>query len=353
METKIIKINNDSFFNKILNYPAKVLKDGGLVAFPTETVYGLGADALNSDAIKKIFEAKGRPADNPLILHISDIETLDKITKEYGGLAKKVISKFWPGPLTIVFRKKDIVPDIVTGGLDTVAVRMPSNKIAKKLIKLADTPIAAPSANISGRPSPTNVNHVIDDLSGEVECIIDGGECSVGLESTVLDLSNDEPMILRPGKITFEQLKEVISDLKIAKELKNEDIDEGMDLKSPGMKYTHYSPNADVFIIETKDDFDQTGVKEINKLIKTKFADYNVGVLCTDDFYDDYQCDNKISLGSRDKLDKIANKLFFSLRKFDEIGVDIILAESFASKEIGLAIMNRLKKSAGFKIFKV
>ena len=265
METKIIRIDKDNYFNKILNYPAKVIQEGGLVAFPTETVYGLGANALEEEAIYKIFEAKGRPADNPLIVHIANINELDMLVEEYSGLVKKVISKFWPGPLTIVFKKKDIIPEIVTAGLDTIAVRMPSSKIARKLIEMAGVPIAAPSANLSGKPSPTTVLHVIDDLTGKVDCIIDGGNCEVGLESTVLDLSTDIPTILRPGCVTYEELQEVLPDIVFDSALS----DSAITPKSPGMKYVHYSPDADVYILEC-DIINTEERLEINRIVKER-----------------------------------------------------------------------------------
>jgi L-threonylcarbamoyladenylate synthase len=348
METKIIRIDKDNYFNKILNYPAKVLQDGGLVAFPTETVYGLGANALDEEAIYKIFEAKGRPADNPIIVHIANINELDNLVKEYNGVVKKVISKFWPGPLTIVFNKKEIVPEIVTSGLDTVAIRMPSSKIARKLIEMAGVPIAAPSANISGKPSPTIVEHVIADLTGKVECIIDGGNCDVGLESTVLDLSADIPTILRPGFVTYEDLLEVLPNVVFDKALH----DNTLIPKSPGMKYIHYAPDAEVYILEC-DVINKEKIYEINKIIKNDFENKKVGFMGSNLFIKNFSEYFTVSLGSEEDLGEIASNLFGALRFFDDNNIDVIIAESFKNEGIGIAIMNRLIKSAGYKTIKL
>lgn len=348
METKIIKIDQENYFNKILNYPAKVLKEGGLVAFPTETVYGLGCNALDEEAIGKIFEVKGRPGDNPLIIHISEIEMLDELVKDYSGIVKKVISKFWPGPLTIVFKSSDIVPSIVTAGLDTVAVRMPSNAIAQKLIEIADVPVAAPSANLSGKPSPTSAKHVIDDLSGKIECIIDGGDCEVGLESTVLDMSSDQPTILRPGGVTIEELRKVIPSVIYDEALKNLEIIP----KSPGMKYVHYSPEAEVYILENFD-YSTDKIKSIEAIIEKDFPDKKVGFMGSKSFIKSFDKFYGISLGNVNDFNQIASNLFRALRSFDDNGIDIVISESFELIGVGHAIMNRLRKSAGYKTIKL
>jgi len=344
METKIIKIDQENYFNKILNYPAKVLKEGGLVAFPTETVYGLGCNALDEEAITKIFEVKGRPGDNPLIIHISEIEMLDALVKDYSGIVKKVISKFWPGPLTIVFKSSALVPSIVSAGLDTVAVRMPSNAIAQKLIEIAGVPIAAPSANLSGKPSPTSAKHVIDDLSGKIECIIDGGDCQVGLESTVLDMSSDHPTILRPGGITIEELRKVIPTVIYDEALKNLELTP----KSPGMKYVHYSPEAEVFILENFD-YSPEKIKNIEEIIEKEFSDKKVGFMGSKSFVKVFNNHFCISLGDENDFDQIASNLFRTLRAFDDNDVDVVISESFELIGVGHAIMNRLRKSAGYK----
>ena len=344
METKIIKIDQENYFNKILNYPAKVLKEGGLVAFPTETVYGLGCNAMDEEAITKIFEVKGRPGDNPLIIHISKIEMLDALVKDYNGIVKKVISKFWPGPLTIVFKSSDLVPSIVTAGLDTVAVRMPSSAIAQKLIEMADVPVAAPSANLSGKPSPTSVKHVIDDLSGKIECIIDGGDCEVGLESTVLDMSSDQPTILRPGGVTIEALRKVIPRVIYDEALKNLELTP----KSPGMKYVHYSPEADVYILENFD-YSSEQIKKVADLLEKDFSDKKIGFMGSKSFVKAFDHYFGISLGEENNFNQIASNLFRTLRAFDENDIDIVISESFELIGVGHAIMNRLRKSAGYK----
>jgi len=344
METKIIKIDQENYFNKILNYPAKVLKEGGLVAFPTETVYGLGCNALDEEAISKIFEVKGRPGDNPLIIHISEIEMLDALVKEYSGVVKKVISKFWPGPLTIVFKSSDLVPTSVTAGLDTVAVRMPSNAIAQKLIEIADVPVAAPSANLSGKPSPTSAKHVIDDLSGEIECIIDGGDCEVGLESTVLDMSSDQPTILRPGGVTIEELRKVIPSVIYDEALKNLE----MIPKSPGMKYVHYSPEAEVYILENFD-YSSKKIKNVEEIIEEDFSNKKIGFMGSKSFIKSFDEHYGISLGEQNDFNQIASNLFRALRAFDDKGIEVVISESFELIGVGHAIMNRLRKSAGYK----
>ena len=344
METKIINIDHENYFNKILNYPAKVLKEGGLVAFPTETVYGLGCNALDEDAITKIFEVKGRPGDNPLIVHISEIEMLDSLVKDYSGIVKKVISKFWPGPLTIVFKSSDLVPSSVTAGLDTVAIRVPSNAIAQKLIEIADVPVAAPSANLSGKPSPTSAKHVIDDLSGKIECIIDGGDCKVGLESTVLDMSSDQPTILRPGGVTIEELRNVIPSVIYDEALKNLELIP----KSPGMKYVHYSPEAEVYILENFD-YSPGSIEKIEEIIKNDFLDKKIGFMGSKSFVKYFDNHYGISLGDENDFNQIASNLFRALRSFDDQSVDIVISESFELIGVGHAIMNRLRKSAGYK----
>lgn len=344
METKIIKIDQENYFNKILNYPAKVLKEGGLVAFPTETVYGLGCNALDEEAVSKIFEVKGRPGDNPLIIHISEIEMLDNLVKDYSGIVKKVISKFWPGPLTIVFKSSDLVPSCVTAGLETVAVRMPSNAIAQKLIEIADVPVAAPSANLSGKPSPTSAKHVIDDLSGKIECIIDGGDCEVGLESTVLDMSSDLPTILRPGGVTIEELRKVIPSVIYDEALKNLE----MIPKSPGMKYVHYSPEAEVYILENFD-YSPGKIKYIEGIIEKDFSDKKIGFMGSRTFIKSFDKHYGISLGDQNDFNQIASNLFRALRAFDDEGIEVVISESFELIGVGHAIMNRLRKSAGYK----
>ncbi len=347
IETKIINMDLENIEKEKLNEAAQVLRDGGTVAFPTETVYGLGANALDEEAIKKIFKAKGRPSDNPLIVHISRVEELNGLVKKIPSKAKILMEKFWPGPLTIIFEKTDKIPYAITGGLETVAIRMPSHPIANELIHMAQVPVAAPSANISGKPSPTKGEHVIYDLNGKVDVIISGGSCDVGLESTVVDVT-EEPMILRPGGITKEQLEKVLGVIKVDKAIETGDTN--MVPKAPGMKYTHYSPKADVVIIEGALDDMVDYIKKL-KLQKEKEG-LSVGIMCTDETKDFYEgvC---LSMGSRKDLSTIANHLFDILRKFDEKDIDIIFAESVEKKFLGHAVMNRMIKAAGYHVIQI
>ncbi|QZY57386.1 L-threonylcarbamoyladenylate synthase [Crassaminicella profunda] len=349
METKVYEINPESIEKDELKAPAEVLKNGGTVAFPTETVYGLGANALDEKAVKKIFEAKGRPSDNPLIVHISKIEEIDPLVEEIPENAKKIMEKFWPGPITIILKRSHRIPDVITAGLDTVAIRMPSHPIANKLIEMSGVPVAAPSANLSGKPSPTKAEHVIHDLKGKVDVIISGGSCEVGLESTVVDATGSIPMILRPGGVTKEHLEEIFEKVEV-----DQAIEEGgMDLipKSPGMKYTHYSPKAEVVIIAGAV---EKVVEEINQLKKEKEKlGLRVGIMCTDETKKSYKEGVVISMGSRKDVATIANSLFATLRQFDEKEVDIIYAESIEQKLLGHAVMNRMIKAAGHHVIKI
>lgn len=313
MKTKIIKIN--PLFPKLnkLKEAAKVIVNGGLVAFPTETVYGLGANAFNKNAIKKIFLAKGRPGDNPLIVHIYKKEQLFDLSEDVPSKAQKLINYFWPGPLTIILKKSSLVPDEVTAGLQTVAIRMPKNKIALNLIKMADLPIAAPSANLSGKPSPTTGKHVIDDLNGKIDLIIDGGKVNIGLESTVVDLTSDIPEILRPGKITKKQLEKIIGKVNGPNKNKTEKP------KSPGMKYRHYSPKAKVLIAKNNQDVEKICKKYNNEKIKQlKYI-------------------NKSHM---------AKNLFKDFRLADKKGYTLIIVKEIKDQDFGNAIMDRLRKAS-------
>lgn len=347
MKTKIIKINESNIEKHLIEEAANIIKNGGLVGFPTETVYGLGANGLNIEAVEKIFIAKGRPQDNPLILHISSIDQLRELVEEIPDIAKTCIDKFWPGPLTILFKKSNRVPEIITASLNTVAIRMPKNNIALELINLANTPIAAPSANISGRPSPTSAKHVVEDLNGKIDMIIDGGITGIGLESTVLDLSATIPTILRPGGVTEEELRQIIPDLRV-----DYNIDELDDFipKSPGQKYRHYAPKSEMIVFEgTTGDI----IKAINRDAKKyKKLGKNIGIMCTDETKDLYKEGLIISMGSREDKPSIASNLFNTIRLFDKSDVDIILAESVELSDLGTAIMNRIIKAASGKIKK-
>jgi len=345
LNTRILKIDELNINADYVKQASNVLLNDGVVAFPTETVYGLGALASSSEAINKIYQIKGRPNDNPLIVHISSLEQLETIA--YKNKFFDILSyNFWPGPLTIILTKKNTVLDIVSANLPTVAVRMPSNKIALELINFCKVPIVAPSANTSGKPSTTKASHVLDDLDGYVDIIIDGGSSEFGLESTIIDITSNIPIVLRPGSITLESLKNVLPNTVYNNEIKN--IDKPI---APGMKYKHYSPNAEVFIVDGNLDFIVSKIKNLYK--KHCSEGKKVGILSTDETACYYQYNNVLSLGSRYDTKQIASNLFDLLRKFDKIGVDIILAESLDSKGLGYSIMNRLVKSAGFKIIKI
>lgn len=331
--------------NKIIE-AANIIKDGGTVAFPTETVYGLGANALDEKAIEKIFTAKGRPQDNPLIIHISDISQLQELVEDIPEHAYILMEKFWPGPLTLIFKRTNIVPDRITGGLSTVAIRMPAHNIALELIRHSQLPIAAPSANTSGKPSPTNSSHVIHDLSGKIDMIIDGGSTGVGLESTVLDISGDVPTILRPGGITIEDLLGVLPKVEYDKAI--EMTNENLTPKSPGQKYKHYSPEAKMIIVEGN--LEEIVTKTIKLCKEYNTQGVNVGIMATKQTYDKYVNSNILVVGDRNFPETIASNLFDTLRKFDEEKVDIIIAEAVEEKGIGKAIMNRMKKAAGGKM---
>ncbi|ABY95730.1 L-threonylcarbamoyladenylate synthase [Thermoanaerobacter brockii subsp. lactiethylicus] len=344
--TKIVRVNKNNPEIELIDFAAKVIKEGGLVAFPTETVYGIGANSFNEEAIKKIFIAKGRPQDNPLIVHIAELEQIYDLVKEVPQKAKTLMKKFWPGPLTLIFKKSQKVPYVNTAGMDTVAIRMPSNTIAHLLIKRAEVPISAPSANVSGKPSPTDASHVIEDLYGKVDVIIDGGKCDVGVESTVLDLTEKVPVILRPGAVTLEMLREVIGNVEVDPSLLKKP-QEDLKPKSPGMKYKHYSPNAEVYIVTG--DLEKV-VKKIQELTEEQLKyGKKVGIMATVQTSTQYEKGEIIVVGDRNRPETIAKNLFEVLRQFDKKGVDVIFAESFEYDNIGLAIMNRLEKAAGYK----
>lgn len=346
IETKMVKIDKENPELQKIKAAAQIIRDGGLVAFPTETVYGLGANALSETAAAKIYQAKGRPQDNPLIVHIYDIKQLDDIAENIPPKARILMERFWPGPLTIIFKKKSTVPMGTTGGLDTVAVRMPDNKVALALLRESGVPIAAPSANISGRPSPTCAQHVYEDLAGRIDMILDGGPCSVGVESTVIDVSGDIPLILRPGGLTAEQLKSALGDVRL-----DPGLAPGERPKSPGQKYKHYAPKAKVIVFEGLLENQVSSIKEHADNLTGKGV--KVGIMCTDQTRKYYPYNVALSVGDRNRLQTISSNLFSLLRTFDSLGVEVILAESFSSEGLGLAIMNRLRKAAAFNIIKV
>ncbi len=323
----------------------QVLKNGGLVAFPTETVYGLGANALDADAAKKIYAAKGRPSDNPLIIHLADASDAAKYaytTKEFDALAER----FMPGPLTVILPKRDNIPREVTGGLDSVAVRIPVHPTSNALIRAAGVPIAAPSANLSGRPSPTRTEHVIADMDGRIDMIIDGGEVGIGLESTIIDLTGEEPVILRPGYITRQMLEDVLGSVDIDRTIL--DINCKLPPRAPGMRYKHYAPKGDLTILEGNQ---KQVVEAINRHCKEADAKgVKVGVIATDETRESYKADSVKSVGPRDDEEAVGRSLFRILREFDDEGMEVIYSESFGDSGFGQAIMNRLLKAAGHKV---
>ncbi len=333
----------------LMKTAGRIIQDGGLVAFPTETVYGLGGNALDPDAAAKIYRAKGRPSDNPLIIHIARLSDLDPIVREIPERARMLAEAFWPGPLTMIFDKSTIVPSSVTGGLDTVAVRMPDHEIALSLILHSGGYIAAPSANTSGRPSPTTARHVLDDLDGKIDMIIDGGIVGIGVESSIIDLTEETPMVLRPGFISLEMLRSVIGDVKMDPGLHSEDP--AFRPKAPGMKYRHYAPKADLTIVEGKAEDVR---RRIDELAREAAANgLQVGIIAADEDAASYHCGVVRSAGSRAKEITISQHLFGILREFDDLGMNVIYSESFDTPQIGPAIMNRLIKAAGHHIITV
>lgn len=350
MQTKLIKIDADNPNREDMQEAAEIIRSGGLVAFPTETVYGLGANALDPEASKRIYAAKGRPSDNPLIVHICRFEELESIAKEVPTQAGKLADAFWPGPLTMIVWKNEKVPYETTGGMDTVAIRMPNHPVALALIEESGCMIAAPSANTSGKPSPTEAGHVALDLDGKIPMILDGGAVGIGIESTIIDLTEKVPMILRPGYITKEMLEEVLGE-----EVR---IDPGIIAadstkkpKAPGMKYKHYAPKADLVLVEGEQ---EAVVAKINALVREKqVAGLKVGVVATDETESLYQADYVVTIGARSDEDAIARHLYKILREFDDWNVDAIYSESFSTPRIGQAIMNRLMKAAGHQVIHV
>lgn len=388
METKRIIIEDRNHIkDEELKEAASILRSGGLVAFPTETVYGLGGNALDEDAARKIYAAKGRPSDNPLIAHVSCVEEVEPLVKEIPEAGRKLMEAFWPGPLTMIFPKSEKVPYGTTGGLDTVAIRMPDDPVANQLIALAGVPVAAPSANTSGRPSPTTADHVWQDMNGRIEMIIDGGPVGIGVESTIVDVSSAVPAVLRPGAITMEMLAEVLGEVSVDPAILGP-LSADVRPKAPGMKYKHYAPKADLTLVEPGTGADresraeqvtgaeqkngadrntgaypETGldetqlqamIRKVRELSREKIeAGYKVGVICTDESRGCYTDGEVRSIGARKSQASVAHNLYALLREFDDLGVDYIFSESFPKDHLGQAIMNRLSKAAGYKIVKV
>ncbi|ADL52754.1 L-threonylcarbamoyladenylate synthase [Clostridium cellulovorans] len=347
MDTKVLIFKENNIEKDKLREVAEVIRNGGLVAFPTETVYGLGANAFDENAVEKIFIAKGRPQDNPLIVHISQLDDIFPLVKEIPSSAKMLMDNFWPGPITFILNKETCIPYKTSAGLETIGIRMPSDPLARALIKEVGVPIAAPSANLSGKPSPTDINRCIEDLEGKVDCIIGGSNSEVGLESTIVDCTVEPPCVLRPGAITIEMIRKIQPEAYIDPALLNK-ADQNFKPKAPGMKYKHYAPKASVIII--KGEINKT-VEKINEIVQNYIDDgIKVGIMATDETKTYYKKGEVISLGSRSDLTSIGRNLFGVLRTFDDLGVEYIISEAFEEKEYGLAIMNRLNKAAGYNI---
>lgn len=342
MQTQIFKVTSEN--DERLETVAKGLSNGALAAIPTETVYGLAANALDGKAVKKIFEAKGRPSDNPLIVHISDISQWRALVKEIPEKAMKLAEKFWPGPLTVILPKSDIIPDETSGGLDTVAVRMPSDPIARVLIEKAGVPLAAPSANTSGKPSPTKAKYVIEDMDGKIDFIVDGGDCDVGVESTVITLAKEKPVLLRPGGVTPEMLESVLGEIEISDAVYNK-LAENAKAASPGMKYKHYSPKAKVVII--KGEFIKyKEFVENNKSEKTV-------ALCFEEDAEKLSGIKTVTYGKENDSFSQAARVFDALREIDELGAEKAYARFPEMQGMGLAVFNRLVRAAAFNIIEV
>lgn len=353
MNTEVVKISAGNLDEieqeQILRRAGTVLREGGLVAFPTETVYGLGGDALNRESSGKIYRAKGRPSDNPLIVHIADMEALPFIVEKVTPEAVKIAEAFWPGPLTMILTKSDKVPLETTGGLDTVAVRMPSHPIARKLIEYGGGYVAAPSANVSGKPSPTLAKYVVEDMDGRIEMILDGGEVGIGLESTIIDLTVSPPQILRPGYITRSMLEQVLGQVQTDKTILSNES--GLAPRAPGMKYRHYAPKGELTIVSGKPGEVVDYVNEQTRIFREQGK--KVGIIASGENLELYQADVVKNIGSRQEESEIARNLYRILREFDDEAVEVIFSEEFYSEGMGQAIMNRLLKAAAHKIVTV
>lgn len=348
MKTIIKRMDREKLISEDFKDAVELLKEGQLVAFPTETVYGLGGDALDKTAARRIYEAKGRPSDNPLIVHIANIEALKELAVEVPEEAYRLADAFWPGPLTMILKKSDLVPRETTGGLDTVAIRMPSDPIARKLIEESGLFLAAPSANKSGRPSTTKAEHVIEDLDGCVSMIIDGGSSTIGLESTIVDLTGEFPVILRPGFITKEMLDQCIKGTEYDQAVLKREKSDPVVAKAPGMKYRHYAPKGQLTIYEG--DTNRV-ISAINEIAKQKTQEgVSVGILATEETKHHYLYGEVKSIGTRKNEETIAAHLFECLREFDSSNVAYIFSESFDDNSLGQAIMNRLLKAAGYQV---
>lgn len=345
-ETLLVRMTEEALDRQTLQRAGQILREGGLVAFPTETVYGLGGDALNPQASKRIYAAKGRPSDNPLIVHIAEREALRAIVRTVPPKAEKLAEACWPGPLTMIFDKNDKVPYETTGGLDSVAVRYPSNKIAQELIRQAGGYVAAPSANTSGRPSPTRADHVWEDLNHKIDMIIDGGPVEIGLESTIVDFTEDPPVILRPGYLNRTMLEAILGQVRLDPGLSQEDT--SIPPKAPGMRYRHYAPKANLAIVEGDREAVCARIRELthDRLLQG----HKTGIICTDETLDQYPEGLCYSIGSRREEESIAHHLYEVLRRADQEKLEYLYSESFYTPRMGQAIMNRLLKAAGHQV---
>ena len=327
---------------------ATILRSGGLVGIPTETVYGLGANGLDSDAVSRIFQAKGRPQDNPLILHIPEMSWLERYCKDVPPAAYKLAERFWPGPMTMILPRKDFIPDVVTAGLDTVGMRCPAHELCREIIRLADVPVAAPSGNTSGRPSPTTAQHMMEDMAGKIEAIVDGGHCSVGVESTIIDLTCDPPRLLRPGGVTLEQLGDILGEVDVDPAVTRL-MGAGEQPRAPGMKYRHYAPEAPVTVV--------AGDPEKSASYIAQNAGEKDGIICFEEYMFLFEkqaaAKNVMDLGPAADKEEQARHIFEALRHFDHTDVPAIWAQCPDGSGIGLAIANRLNKAAGFHIIEV
>ena len=349
--TLVLKVNPYYPEKAKVQIAAQIIKKGGLVSFPTETVYGLGADALDSEAVLRLFKAKKRPLDNPPIVHIEKLDDLQKLAKQVSREAKLLINHFWPGPLTLVLERSKAVPAVTVAGLNTIAVRMPRHEVALALIRESGVPIAAPSANLAGKPSPTTAKHVLDDLNGRIDAVLDSGATCVGVESTVLDLSVSPPQVLRPGGVTFEDLRRVLGEVELHPFVVAEkDVAMG-ESRSPGMKHKHYAPQAKLILVEGSISAVVRRIREIADDYRRKGC--RVGILAIDETASKYDTKVVKSLGSLFNMDAVAQNLFRLLREFDAENVDVIVAEGVPAEGMGLAVMNRLRKASGYNIIKV
>lgn len=349
-KTLLIKVDQQAPEIEKIRIAAKLIRTGGLVAFPTETVYGLGANALDAKAVFALFKAKKRPLDNPPIVHVCDIRDVYRLAEEIPAKAEKLMRTFWPGPLTLIFKRSRIVPNVTVAALDTIAVRMPRHNVALALIRESGRPISAPSANLAGKPSPTTAKYVLDDLDGRIDAVLDAGPTVVGVESTVLDVTIDPPQVLRPGGTPVEILKEVIGGVDVDPEVMAEKPVSVGKVRSPGTRHKHYAPDANVVVVEGESSAVVIKVNELAKYYMKRRS--RVGVLCMDETAGCYEADVVKSLGSRSNLAGVAQNLFAHLREFDLEKVDVVIAEGVPLEGLGLAVMNRLRKASGYKIVK-